>query len=145
MLELRGGIGGTSQLAFSRVLSGGGNLDKRTFVDLGNKDIQDAVMHYLDVCFVKVVILQPNCRTTGSPSYCNAKVKYDTWHEHHSEDLPDIKFCGEVAVRQNDLRRFYLREQPVGTLVDQIPPWTTLVKKQGHLQCEHGSLHYWFT
>eukprot|EP00959_Pyramimonas_sp_CCMP1952_P115595 2416499-Pyramimonas_sp.AAC.1 len=72
-------------------------------------------MHYLDVCFVKVVILQPSCRTTGLPSYFNAKVNYDTWHEHHQEDLPHIKFCGKVAVRQNYLRRFHFREQPVGT------------------------------
>eukprot|EP00959_Pyramimonas_sp_CCMP1952_P004420 92576-Pyramimonas_sp.AAC.1 len=69
MLELRGGIGGISQFAFSRGLSSGGNLDKSTCVDLGNRDVQDAVMHYLDVCFVKVVILQPRCRTTGAPFY----------------------------------------------------------------------------
>eukprot|EP00959_Pyramimonas_sp_CCMP1952_P120993 2529878-Pyramimonas_sp.AAC.1 len=45
MLELCGGSGGISQLAFSRGLFSGGNLDKRTFVDLGNKDVPDAVMH----------------------------------------------------------------------------------------------------
>eukprot|EP00959_Pyramimonas_sp_CCMP1952_P071034 1483080-Pyramimonas_sp.AAC.1 len=64
MLELCGGSGGFSQLAFCRGLFSGGNLDKRTFVDLGNKDVQDAVMLYLDACFVKVVMLQPNCRTS---------------------------------------------------------------------------------
>eukprot|EP00959_Pyramimonas_sp_CCMP1952_P401978 8423275-Pyramimonas_sp.AAC.1 len=58
VLELCGGIGGISQLAFSR------GLGKRTFVDLGNQEVQDAVMYYLDVCFVKVVVPQPNCRTT---------------------------------------------------------------------------------
>eukprot|EP00959_Pyramimonas_sp_CCMP1952_P108414 2266942-Pyramimonas_sp.AAC.1 len=72
-------------------------------------------MHYFDVCFVKVVVLQPGCRTTGLLSYFAAKVNYGTWHEHHKEDLPRIKFCGKVAVRQNDLRRFYLGEQPSGT------------------------------
>eukprot|EP00959_Pyramimonas_sp_CCMP1952_P113940 2382596-Pyramimonas_sp.AAC.1 len=77
MLELRGGSGGISQLAFSRGLSSGGNLDKRAFVDLGNKDVQDAVMHYLDACCVRAVILHPNCRTNGAPSYFNAKVNYD--------------------------------------------------------------------
>eukprot|EP00959_Pyramimonas_sp_CCMP1952_P048698 1017136-Pyramimonas_sp.AAC.2 len=88
-------------------------------------------MHYLDVRFVNIVILQHNCRTTGLPSYFNSQVKYDTWHEHHKEDLPHIKLCGKVALRQNDLRRFYLREQPVGTWVDQIPPWTPLAKCKG--------------
>eukprot|EP00959_Pyramimonas_sp_CCMP1952_P030088 630830-Pyramimonas_sp.AAC.1 len=95
VLELGGGIGGISQLAFSRGLSSGGNLYKRTFVDFRNKEVPDAVMHYLDVCFVKVVMLQPSCRKTGLPSYFNAKVNCDTWHAHHKGDLTHIKFCGE--------------------------------------------------
>eukprot|EP00959_Pyramimonas_sp_CCMP1952_P312896 6549454-Pyramimonas_sp.AAC.1 len=109
MLEPCGGVGGISRLAFSRGLSSGGNLDNRAFVDLGNREVD---------------VLQPNCRTSGLPSYFNAKVNYDTWHEHHKEDLPHIKLCEKVAVRQNELRRFYLREQTVGTWADQIPPWT---------------------
>eukprot|EP00959_Pyramimonas_sp_CCMP1952_P108906 2277276-Pyramimonas_sp.AAC.1 len=112
-------------------MSSGGNLDKRTFVDLGNMEVQVAVMHSLDVRFVKVVVLQPSCRTTGLPSYLDAKVNYDTWHEHHKEDLPHIKFSGKVVVCQTYLRRFYVREQPVGTRVDQIPPWTTLANSRG--------------
>eukprot|EP00959_Pyramimonas_sp_CCMP1952_P307695 6440178-Pyramimonas_sp.AAC.1 len=95
MLELCGGNGGRSQLAFSRGLSSGGNLDKRSFVNLGNRDVQDTAMHYLDVCFVNVVRRQPNCRTIGLPSYFNARVNYDTWYEHHKEDLPHIKFGGK--------------------------------------------------
>eukprot|EP00959_Pyramimonas_sp_CCMP1952_P205696 4301586-Pyramimonas_sp.AAC.1 len=115
MLELCGGSGGISQLAFSRGLSSRGTLDKRSDVDPGNKDVQDAVMHYRDVCFVNVVMQQPNCRTTGLPSYSNSQANFDALHEHHKEDLPHIKFCGKVALRQNDLRRFYSREQPLGT------------------------------
>eukprot|EP00959_Pyramimonas_sp_CCMP1952_P463471 9484981-Pyramimonas_sp.AAC.1 len=72
MLDLRGGSGGISQLAYSRGLSSGGNLDKRALVDIGNKDVQDAAMHYLDACVVKVVIRKPNCRTTGFISRLNA-------------------------------------------------------------------------
>eukprot|EP00959_Pyramimonas_sp_CCMP1952_P353834 7413390-Pyramimonas_sp.AAC.1 len=66
-------------------------------------------MHYLDACFVNVVILQPNCRTNGLPPYFKPQVNYDTWYEHHKEDLPHIRFCGKVAMRQNDLQRCYLR------------------------------------
>eukprot|EP00959_Pyramimonas_sp_CCMP1952_P289711 6059194-Pyramimonas_sp.AAC.1 len=36
-----------------------------------------------------------------------------------------------MAVSQNELRRFCLRERPVGTWVDQKPPWTTLAKSKG--------------
>eukprot|EP00959_Pyramimonas_sp_CCMP1952_P102315 2140319-Pyramimonas_sp.AAC.1 len=88
-------------------------------------------MHYLDVSFVSIVILQPNSRTTGLPSYINAQVNSDTWYEQHKEDLPHIKIYGQVAIRQNDLRWIYLREQPVGTWVDQIPPLTALAKCTG--------------
>eukprot|EP00959_Pyramimonas_sp_CCMP1952_P100898 2110600-Pyramimonas_sp.AAC.1 len=71
MLELCGGGGGVSQLAFSRGLSSGGNLDKRSHVDFGSKDVQDAVMHYLGACFVNAGVLQTSSRTTGRPSYIN--------------------------------------------------------------------------
>ena len=77
MIELCGGEGGISQLAFSRGLSSGGNLDKTTNVDLGNPATQRALDHYLSSCYVRVAILQPSYRTTGPPSYYNAQVNYD--------------------------------------------------------------------
>eukprot|EP00959_Pyramimonas_sp_CCMP1952_P400371 8388856-Pyramimonas_sp.AAC.1 len=88
-------------------------------------------MHYLDARFVTAAKLQLNCRTTGLHYHSNSQVDYDTRHEHQKYDFPHIQFCVEVAMRQNDLRRFYLREQPVGTWVDQIPPWTTLATCKG--------------
>eukprot|EP00959_Pyramimonas_sp_CCMP1952_P037432 783363-Pyramimonas_sp.AAC.2 len=36
-----------------------------------------------------------------------------------------------VAERQNYVRRFYLREQPVRTWVDRIAPWATMAKSKG--------------
>eukprot|EP00959_Pyramimonas_sp_CCMP1952_P443680 9288119-Pyramimonas_sp.AAC.1 len=78
MLKLCGGLGKTSQLAFKRRLTSGGNLDKRTKVDLGNPQAQQAMEHYLSACFVAIVIQQPSCRTMGLPSDSNAKVNFDT-------------------------------------------------------------------
>ena len=130
MLELCGGTGGISQLAFKRKLPSGGNLDKRTHVNLDDPKVQEAVIHYLHTCFVGVVILQPNCRTTGPLSHFNAQVNYETWNAHHQEDLPHIKFCGKVALLQDDLHRFFLREQPRGTWIDEIPPWSTLAERK---------------
>eukprot|EP00959_Pyramimonas_sp_CCMP1952_P403921 8463864-Pyramimonas_sp.AAC.1 len=115
MLELCGGIGGISNLAFQRGLTSGGNLDKRVQVNLDDPEVQRCVLHYLDTCFVVTTVLQVNCRSTGPPSYFNAQKNYVTWHAHHKEDLPHIKFCGTVAKKQDDLERFWLREQPVGT------------------------------
>eukprot|EP00959_Pyramimonas_sp_CCMP1952_P354143 7419942-Pyramimonas_sp.AAC.1 len=47
MVELCGGEGGISELAFSRGLSSGGNLGKATCVDLGDSSVQRAVDHYI--------------------------------------------------------------------------------------------------
>ena len=127
MLELCGGEGGITKLAFRRGLTSGGNLDKKTNVDLGKPTIQRIIIHYLHNCHVETVILQPNCRTTGLPSYFNAQVNYETWLLHHNEDLPHIKFCGRIAILQDDLKRHYLREQPRGTWVDEIEPWDKLI------------------
>eukprot|EP00959_Pyramimonas_sp_CCMP1952_P025372 532345-Pyramimonas_sp.AAC.1 len=82
MVELCGGDGGISELAFSWGLSGG-NLDKTTCVDLGDPSVQRAVDHYFAVCHVRVAILQPNCLTTGPPSYYNYTANYNTLERHH--------------------------------------------------------------
>eukprot|EP00959_Pyramimonas_sp_CCMP1952_P300924 6295716-Pyramimonas_sp.AAC.1 len=127
--ELCGGSGGISQLAFSRALSPGGNLDKRLYVDLGNKDVQDAVMHCWGVCIVNVGILQPICRTTGLPSSIHKSTMtrgMNTMREtfHLSRvvgGLPCVKMTSDG----------FLRGRPMGTWVDKKPPWPTLAKCEG--------------
>eukprot|EP00959_Pyramimonas_sp_CCMP1952_P098475 2058797-Pyramimonas_sp.AAC.1 len=73
MLELCGGEGHISELAFRRGYTSGGNLDLRCNVDLGNETVQKAILHYLKTCIVICTVLQPSCRSTGPPSYFNAK------------------------------------------------------------------------
>eukprot|EP00959_Pyramimonas_sp_CCMP1952_P415569 8707765-Pyramimonas_sp.AAC.1 len=62
VLELRGGTGGMSHFAWKRNLAPGGNLDKRANACLGNPQVQQAVEHSVHVCFIAIVILQPNVR-----------------------------------------------------------------------------------
>eukprot|EP00974_Lingulodinium_polyedra_P030745 2959555-Lingulodinium_polyedra.AAC.1 len=50
LLELCGGAGRISQVAFCRGLVSGGNLDLRTNCDLGYPATQRAINHYLDTC-----------------------------------------------------------------------------------------------
>eukprot|EP00959_Pyramimonas_sp_CCMP1952_P258581 5405304-Pyramimonas_sp.AAC.1 len=64
MLELRGRSGAISQLAFSRGSPSRAKFDKRSHVDLGNRDAHDAAVQDSDACFVNAAILQPTCRTT---------------------------------------------------------------------------------
>ena len=73
-LELCGGECVTSQLAFKRGLSSGGNLDKYANVDLGGPRGQTAVFRYLDARQVSGVIQRLNCRSSGQPSYFNSTV-----------------------------------------------------------------------
>jgi len=69
LLELCGGAGRISQVAFRRGLTSGGNLDLTTGCDIGDPTIQKAILHYLDTCYVMVVVLQPNCRSVGRNSF----------------------------------------------------------------------------
>ena len=57
LLELCGGEGRISQVAFKRGLTSGGNIDLTTGCDLGLANVQRAINHYLNECNVMVVIL----------------------------------------------------------------------------------------
>ena len=127
LIELCGGSGRISQVPFRRGLESGGNLDLTTHCDLGDPQVQQAVDHYLDTCHVLVAVLQPNCRTAWLPSYVNYNTIYDTWQKHHD--------CGNVALKQVKLGRYYLREQP-GTWLDQILLWDELQREtEQHQKC----------
>ena len=123
LLELCGGEGRISTIAFRRGLLSGGNLDLTTGCDLGDPNTQKALNHYLDTCSVMVTVLQPNCRSVGSFAPYNSMMHYSTWNRHHQEDLPHLKYCGQIALKQMELGRYFLREQPAGTQLDHIAPW----------------------
>ena len=70
-------------------------------MDLGGPQVQHAIEHVLEVCYVLVLIVEPNCRATGPNSYFNKVANRSTWAAHHNEDLPRIKFYGGMALKQN--------------------------------------------
>ena len=123
LVELCGGAGRISQVAFRRGLVSGGNLDLVTGVDLGDPQVQKAFTHYLETCYVLVVVLQPHCRSVGSFSSYNYQMNYYTWKQHFDEDLPHLQYCGKVALKQMRLGRYFLREQPAGSKLDGVEPW----------------------
>eukprot|EP00974_Lingulodinium_polyedra_P063531 6133876-Lingulodinium_polyedra.AAC.1 len=45
---------------------------------------------------------------------------YDTWNNHHVQDLPHIQYCGQVALQQMEHGRYFIREEPAGTWIDHI-------------------------
>ena len=83
LLELCGGTAGISKAAFRRGLSSGGNIGLTTGCNLDHLEVQHPVLHYLDTCYVLVVILQANCRTLGKVSNLNAWKYPHTWQQHH--------------------------------------------------------------
>ena len=69
----------------------------------------------------------------------------EPWNRHHQEDLPHIRYCGKVSLKQMSLKRFFLREQPVGTWIDDIDPWPKVrsdpsVTAQNMDQCMAGAV-----
>ena len=99
--ELCGGTAGISKAAFRRGLSFGGYLGLVTGCDRGHPEVQSAVIHYLDTCYMLVVIVQPNCRSVGKFANYNSVMHYDTAKEHREEDLPQIRFGGKAAEREH--------------------------------------------
>ena len=115
ILELCGGTGGFSVAAFARGVFSAGNVDTATaFVDLGDPQVQRAIDHFFEVCYVLVLIVERNCRTTGPDSYFDKVADRSAWEARHKGDLPRNKFCGSIALKQNSLGRCWLREQRAG-------------------------------
>ena len=118
-------------------------MDLATGCDLGDAETQKPINHDLETCEVLVTILQPNCRSVGKLSYVNSVHHADTWNAHLMEDLPHIRYCGEVALKQMELGRYWIREQPAGSWIDTITPWPEAVAKhvtdQRMDQCATGA------
>lgn len=127
LLELRGGEGRISQVAFRRGLESGGNLDLVAGCDLGDPATQRAINHYLDMC---VAYWSPSCsRTAAPPAETHITTLFITttrWSRHRQQDLPHTKYCGQVALTQIRKGWYFPREESLGTWIDDIPPWTTV-------------------
>ena len=148
LVELCGGEGRISQVAFSRGLISGGNFDLVTGCDLGDPETQKALIHYFNTCYVSVAILQPNCRTVGPLSHPNWTHAPETTYKHYREDLPHMQFCGEIALLQLTHQRHFLREQPKGTTLNTIDPWPKVLENESVLsmmidQCMAGQKDDW--
>ncbi len=84
------------------------------------------------------------------PAFLNLYPRYfstelNVRQKHHDEDLPHIKFCGEVAWIPIQKGRYFLREQPVGNWADDIQPWTKVASwprtvKTNMDQCMTGAI-----
>ena len=108
LLELCGGAGRISQVAFSRKLESGGNLDITTGVDLGDPIAQKAILHYLNTCYVMVTVLQPNCRSTGPNSHYNSHLT-GLWDLHTHDPYLNKPFCRSLFPKSTSDQKNVLR------------------------------------
>eukprot|EP00959_Pyramimonas_sp_CCMP1952_P098836 2066494-Pyramimonas_sp.AAC.1 len=81
-------------------------------------------------------MLQPNCRATGPPSYYNYQANYNTWKQHHNEDLPYISYCGKIATGPKDTAGDYIKKPTDITSNDEA-----ILKPFERLKCNGKHVH----
>eukprot|EP00959_Pyramimonas_sp_CCMP1952_P145082 3037635-Pyramimonas_sp.AAC.1 len=87
-------------------------------------------------------MLQPICRTTGLPSHSNAKVNYDTWHEHHKEDLATHQVLWEGSCTSTLSSAVLFTREATWDLGGSDTAMGCVGQQQGHLQSTYGSMYY---
>ena len=103
LLEVGGGRGILSKIAFQRGLSCGGNLDVTTGCNLRDPAQQEAVLHYITTCNVTIAILQPD-----------------------NKDV--VRFCGHLARKQMLQERSFILQQPKDSGFEKIHPWNHIME-----------------
>ena len=132
MIELCGGKGRTSRVCVRRGLSTGGNFDIVTGVDLNDPKQQSRLDEYIDRARPLVAVLQPTCTAFGPQGRQNMSINYDGWERSFLRDSPHCAYCGEVALKQISDDRFYIREQPYPTTMDDLDPWPLDIGHTSH-------------
>jgi hypothetical protein len=143
IVELCGGVGRTSSIAVRRKLRVGPNYDLVAGYDLNSPADQDMVKAFFRKHRPLVAVMAPTCAPYGPMSNVNFSSNYDGWYRSWQNASPHARFCGEVALIQLRHGRYFLREQPFPTYMDEEPPWPTVrshpsVRAEVIDQCQVG-------
>ena len=101
----------------------GRNFDIVCGSDLTIQSEQRAFMEYRKRFHVQVIIMAPICGPFGGWSQMNRRLYPETWQEHYDYAYILGRFCGEVALAQDDDDLDWLAEQPVGSELYDLEPW----------------------
>ena len=123
VVEFCGGQARVSHWRVRRHLASGGNWDLVTSCNLNDPEVQRAASHYLDTAGAAVAVMAPTCTPYGPLSNFNYVMHYDSWLESYRKASPHGKFCGRVAMRQLELDRDFMNEQPHPSWLYEEPPW----------------------
>ena len=94
-----------------------------TGVDLRDGYVQSKALAYLRQWQVLVVVMAPTCTPYGPWARFNSIVNHGAWLESHRDAQPVAWSCGKVALIQLTEGRYFLNEQPTGSLLYEEDPW----------------------
>ena len=123
IVEVCGGDARPSQIAVRRQMPSGENFDLRNGYNLNDKRRQDAVWEYFKRCRPLVAVMAPTCTPFGPMSHLNYQINYDGWLRSYDLAAPHGRFCGRIALFQDEQRRYYLNEKPYQSQLYADPPW----------------------
>ena len=112
MVEICGGVSRASTIAVRRRLRTGKNFDLVTDLDLTDPMQQAEVKAYFRKFQPLVTIIGHTCKPFGKLANDKDWRNHDKWLKSYKEAAPHGKFCGELALIQEESERYFICEQP---------------------------------
>ena len=126
IVELCGGLAGSSKACVRRRLRAGNNFDIVCGVDLLHQPSQEKVIQYLSEAKPLVVVMAPVCLPYGPLGTQNRTMYPEAWQRANARFAPLAQFCGQVAELQMQQQRYFLCEQPFPSTLYEIAPWPSV-------------------
>ena len=134
LVEICGGMARTSTLAVRRRLRTGTNFDLVTNWDLNDTRQQNEVKKYFRKFKPLVAIMGPTCKPFGKLANYNYWHNYEAWLKSYQEAAPHGRFCGELALLQDDGNRYFICEQPKDSWLFTEQPWPIVMNRNNTTQ-----------
>ena len=69
------------------------------------------------------------CRPFGKLANYNRIYNHEAWQRSYQEAAPHGRFCGKLALIQQDNQRYFICEQPKDSKLFCEPPWPKVLKR----------------
>ena len=71
----------------------------------------------------------PMCKPFGKLADYNYWHNHEAWLRSYHEAAPHGRFCGVLAIKQDNNSRYFVCEQPKDSRLFQEPPWTEVLNR----------------
>ena len=102
--------------------------------DLNDPKQQAEVKRYFRKFQPLVAIMGPTCKPFGKLANYNYWHNYDAWLKSYQEAAPHGRFCGELALIQDDGNRYFICEQPKDSWLFTEQPWPLVMMRPNTTQ-----------